>query len=200
MPSIWERLKAAREKQKTPEGQKKLKEMTNYAMDQTEGLMGAGTVSKGGAAARAAARRASGAAGRALARAARSTATEIAEKAKPTGTTAKKIIPTVAQIGFGAGAYALSKFDKSKQAAKEQDETKAPVAAPAKPVAKPETKPVAKPVESEKKTPFSSEYKTYKSGSSEASDFRKNFAAARKSGAKEFEWQGRKYTTKIKGE
>lgn len=45
-----------------------------------------------------------------------------------------------------------------------------------------------------------SDYKTYKSSSKEASDFRSNFAKARKSGAKEFTWEGRKYTTKLKGE
>jgi hypothetical protein len=45
-----------------------------------------------------------------------------------------------------------------------------------------------------------SNYKTYKSSSKEASDFRSNFAKARKSGAKEFTWEGRKYNTKLKGE
>ncbi len=42
------------------------------------------------------------------------------------------------------------------------------------------------------------DYPVYKKDSSEASDFRSNFAAARKAGKKEFTWQGRKYNTKTK--
>lgn len=64
------------------------------------------------------------------------------------------------------------------------------------------TKPQTPSVKSEPATKpmVPSDYKTYKSSSKEASDFRSNFAKARKSGAKEFTWEGRKYTTKLKGE
>lgn len=41
-------------------------------------------------------------------------------------------------------------------------------------------------------------YPIYNKGSSEAKDFRSKFAEERKSGAKDFEWQGRKYNTKTK--
>lgn len=44
----------------------------------------------------------------------------------------------------------------------------------------------------------SAEYQTFKKDSAEAKDFRSAFAAARKGGASEFTWQGRKYNTKIK--
>lgn len=60
-------------------------------------------------------------------------------------------------------------------------------------------KPVSRPTETPKPM-VPSNYKTYKSSSKEASDFRSNFAKARKSGAKEFTWEGRKYNTKVKGE
>lgn len=43
-------------------------------------------------------------------------------------------------------------------------------------------------------------YPQYEKMSSQAQDFRSAFRAARKSGAKTFEWEGRKYTTKVKGE
>lgn len=64
------------------------------------------------------------------------------------------------------------------------------------------TKPQTPSVKSEPATKpmVPSDYKTYKSSSKEASDFRSNFAKARKSGAKEFTWEGRKYNTKLKGE
>jgi len=64
------------------------------------------------------------------------------------------------------------------------------------------TKPQTPSVKSEPATkPMApSDYKIYKSSSKEASDFRSNFAKARKSGAKEFTWEGRKYNTKLKGE
>ena len=42
------------------------------------------------------------------------------------------------------------------------------------------------------------DYPVYKKSSSEAQSFRSAFAAARKSGKKVFEWQGRKYNTKVK--
>lgn len=43
-------------------------------------------------------------------------------------------------------------------------------------------------------------YPQYDKTSSQAQDFRSAFRTARKSGAKTFEWEGRKYTTKLKGE
>ena len=43
-------------------------------------------------------------------------------------------------------------------------------------------------------------YPVYEKTSSQAQDFRSAFRTARKSGAKTFEWEGRKYTTKVKGE
>ena len=42
------------------------------------------------------------------------------------------------------------------------------------------------------------DYKSYTKSSDVAADFRRNFAAARKAGEKEFTWQGRKYSTKTK--
>ena len=47
-----------------------------------------------------------------------------------------------------------------------------------------------------------SKYPVYKKDSEEARDFRNNFAKARKEQGKDgtFEWQGRKYNTKLKGE
>ena len=47
-----------------------------------------------------------------------------------------------------------------------------------------------------------SKYPTYQKDSEEAKDFRSNFAKARKEQGKDgtFEWQGRKYNTKLKGE
>lgn len=42
------------------------------------------------------------------------------------------------------------------------------------------------------------DYKSYAKSSDVAADFRRNFAAARKAGEKEFTWQGRKYSTKTK--
>jgi len=47
-----------------------------------------------------------------------------------------------------------------------------------------------------------SKYPTYQKDSAEAKDFRSNFAKARKEQGKDgtFEWQGRKYNTKLKGE
>ena len=47
-----------------------------------------------------------------------------------------------------------------------------------------------------------SKYPVYKKDSEEAKDFRANFAKARKEQGKDgtFEWQGRKYNTKLKGE
>ena len=42
MPSTWEKWKAARAQQKTPEGQDKLRKQTDFFMDETEGLMGFG--------------------------------------------------------------------------------------------------------------------------------------------------------------
>lgn len=66
-------------------------------------------------------------------------------------------------------------------------------AAPAKPAAKPA------PQKTEKKPEKKTEgFPVYKKDSAEAGSFRSAFAAARKSGAKEFTWQGRKYNTKIK--
>jgi len=53
---------------------------------------------------------------------------------------------------------------------------------------------------SSNKSASSSEYKVYAKDSAEAKDFRANFAKARKSGDKEFTWEGRKYNTKLKGE
>jgi hypothetical protein len=43
-----------------------------------------------------------------------------------------------------------------------------------------------------------SDFPTYQKGSAEAADFRSAFASARKSGEKEFTWQGRRYNTKTK--
>ena len=42
MPSTWEKWKAARAQQKTPEGQDKLRKQTDFFMDETEGLLGFG--------------------------------------------------------------------------------------------------------------------------------------------------------------
>lgn len=42
------------------------------------------------------------------------------------------------------------------------------------------------------------DYPVYKAGSESAQEFGKAFAAARGAGAKEFEWQGRKYGTELK--
>ena len=41
-------------------------------------------------------------------------------------------------------------------------------------------------------------YPEYKKGSAQGQSFNSAFAAARKSGAKEFTWNGRKYNTKVK--
>lgn len=41
-------------------------------------------------------------------------------------------------------------------------------------------------------------YPSYSKGSNMASDFKSAFSSARKSGKKEFTWNGRKYNTKVK--
>lgn len=64
-------------------------------------------------------------------------------------------------------------------------------------------KPVSRPNETPKPVSRSeSKYPTYQKDSAEAKDFRSNFAKARKEQGKDgtFEWQGKKYNTKVKGE
>lgn len=69
-------------------------------------------------------------------------------------------------------------------------------AAPAKPAAK--AAPAAKDASSKQVATKGGNYPVYAKKSGEAQDFRSAFAAARKSGKKEFTWQGRRYTTEMK--
>ena len=80
----------------------------------------------------------------------------------------------------------------SKPAEVKSVEPKAPIKVPSKSKTAETSKPVSR---------SESKYPVYKKDSAEARDFRANFAKARKEKGKDgtFEFQGRKYNTKIKG-
>ena len=80
----------------------------------------------------------------------------------------------------------------SKPAKVKSVEPKAPIKVPSKSKTAETSKPVSR---------SESKYPVYKKDSAEARDFRANFAKARKEKGKDgtFEFQGRKYNTKIKG-
>lgn len=104
----------------------------------------------------------------------------------------------IASLGLlGAGMFG----GKDEQKPESQQNT--PTSAPNKPTENKASSPQPTPRSSDSssnKSASSSEYKVYAKGSAEAKDFRANFAKARKSGDKDFTWQGRKYTTKLKDE
>lgn len=219
MPSIWEKIKAARAKQKTPEGQAELKKRTEFAMKQTEGLMGGGmagttrNVSRRGASVAAASPnfragvRAIGQGasevGRAAARGGRNIARRVAGsfrgKGKVNGKEGikSKAVQVGSLVALGLG------LSRGKNEQKPESQQNTPTSAPNKPTENKASSPQPTPRSSDSssnKSASSSEYKTYARDSAEARDFRANFAKARKSGDKEFTWEGRKYTTKLKDE
>lgn len=223
MPSIWEKIKAARAKQKTPEGQAELKKRTEFAMKQTEGLMGGGmagttrNVARRGASAAAALPtfgagvRAIGQGasevGRAAARGGRNIARRVAGsfRGKGKGKGKEGIKSKAVQVG-SLVALGLG-LSRGKNEQKPESQQNTPTSAPNKPTEnkasspQPTPKPAPRSSDSSSnKSASSSEYKVYAKGSAEAKDFRANFAKARKSGDKDFTWQGRKYTTKLKDE
>lgn len=217
MPSIWEKIKAAKAKQKTPEEQAKVKKLTEFAMKQTEGLMGGGmagtirNVARRGASAAAASPtfragvRAIGQGasevGRAAARGGRNIARRVAGSAKGKEGIKSKAVQVGSLVALGLG------LSRGKNEQKPESQQNTPTPAPNKPAEnkasspQPTSKPAPRSSDSSSnKSASSSEYKTYAKGSAEAKDFRANFAKARKSGDKDFTWQGRKYTTKLKDE
>ena len=94
-------------------------------------------------------------------------------------------------------------LSRGKNEQKPESQQNTPTPAPNKPTENKASSPQPTPRSSDSssnKSASSSEYKVYAKDSAEAKDFRANFAKARKSGDKEFTWEGRKYNTKLKGE
>ena len=249
MPSIWEKFKAARAQQKTPEGQAKLRKQTESTMSDTEGLMGGGMAGttkkmagpvrkivglglrqtkkfKGGVApylksevrefARTKLKALRGgkdsveSAGKAIGDAGKATKKAIlvtgrAAKDKLLGTSRKLGSLKEKAVALGtAGVVGASLRNSGNANQTPKPEAKSTTPATVSMTERMKTQSNAeanKPTETPKPVSRSeSKYSTYKKDSQEAKDFRKNFGEARKSGAKEFEFQGRKYNTKVKGE
>jgi len=229
MPSIWEKFKAARAQQKTPEGQAKLRKQTDFFMDQGEGLMGggmAGTVknvagaavkSTAAAAARRIARRAGSNAGKSIVNAGKAAGKAVTSTAKEAASGAKNTVSAalkgakgklgslkekaVALTTGGVVGASIFRGQNANQTPKPEVKSTTPAPAVKTETKKADVKPTPKATQSEAEpTGSSPEYKIFAKDSQEAKDFRKNFGEARKSGAKEFEFQGRKYNTKVKGE
>ena len=213
MPSIWEKIKAAKAKQKTPEEQARVKRLAEFAMKQTEGLMGGGmagttrNVARRGASAAAALptfgagaraiRQGASEVGRAAVERGRNVAGRVAGSVKGGKGLVGKAVQ-IASLGLlGAGMFG------GKDEQKPESQQNPPTPAPNKPTENKASSPQPTPRSSDSssnKSASSSEYKVYAKDSAEAKDFRANFAKARKSGDKDFTWQGRKYTTKLKDE
>ena len=231
MPSIWEKFKAARAQQKTPEGQAKLRKQTESTMSATEGLMGGGmagttkkvaglglrqikriklkrlqegkpTVETAGKAigdAGKAAKKAILVTGRAAKDKLSATKDKIAGASSKLGSLKEK---AVALGTAGVVGASLRNSGNANQTPKPEAKSTTPATVSMTERMKTQSNAEAnKPTETPKPVSRSeSKYSTYKKDSQEAKDFRKNFGEARKSGAKEFEFQGRKYNTKVKGE
>lgn len=218
MPSTWEKWKAARAQQKTPEEQAISKKNEEEAFRQFEGLMGGGMagttrrvagplvrkILRKGAPQVKSAGKAIGDAGRATKKAAlivgRAAKDKLSGASRKLGSLKEKV---VALTTGGVVGTSIFRGQNANQTPKPEvkSTTPAPAAAAKTETKKADVKPTPKATQSEAKpTGSSPEYKTFAKGSQEAKDFRKNFGEARKSGAKEFEFQGRKYNTKVKGE
>lgn len=127
----------------------------------------------------------------------------------------RKVASVLALAGVGAGAgYAAHKEaekdkpTRAKSAPKPGIDEDVPLIPgvtsddpPAKAKPKPqERKPTQRRSQESGKPVGRQSYPVYAKGSSKAADFRAAFAAARKAGKAVFEWEGRKYNTKLKGE
>ena len=139
--------------------------------------------------------------GRAAVQSGRNVAGRVAGSAKGKEGIKSKAVQVGSLVALGLG------LSRGKNEQKPESQQNTPTSAPNKPTEnkasspQPTPKPAPRSSDSSSnKSASSSEYKVYAKGSAEAKDFRANFAKARKSGDKDFTWQGRKYTTKLKDE
>jgi len=107
---------------------------------------------------------------------------------------------TAGLIALGTLAYGAKKYIQNRNANKQEPPMNSSMTETTKTQSNAEAN---KPTETPKPVSRSeSKYPVYQKDSAEAKDFRSNFAKARKEQGKDgtFEWQGRKYSTKLKGE